>query len=316
MQSASGQPGPGKLNWRELLRRIDSAHAIAAGFFALALLTYWLSNSPVVFALYLMVMLHGVLRLERTPLVVLAAVALVLHGTALFILIDSGYRLSPTSAWIQVAALAMAFAWFIFSVGPVQRLRARLMEARGKLHDLKADANERASRDALTGVYVRHHLIDALEREIARSERVGKPLSIARIDLDGLRDLNEAHGQGAGDVALRRFCAAANGALRDVDLFGRYGGKEFLVLMPDTAVSGAVIAAERVRAAVAREAMPEVEGRRRLSCTLGVAQHSKGENTRLVIGRAEAGLSYAKAAGRDCVVALDAAGKPVILEAA
>jgi diguanylate cyclase (GGDEF)-like protein len=316
VQSSSRQSKPDKRGWRDFARRIDTAHAIAGAYVALALLTYWSSNSPVAFALYLMVMLHGVLRLQRTPLVILAAVALVLHGTTLFILIDSGYRLSATAAWIQVGALAAAFAWFIFSAGPVQRLRSRLIEARGKLHDLEADANERASRDALTGAYVRHHLIDALEREIARAERIGKPLSIARIDLDGLRELNEAHGQAAGDVALRRFCVAASEALRDVDVFGRYGGKEFLVLMPDTAVSGAVIAAERVRAAVAREPMPEVSGRRRLSCTLGVAQHNKGENTRLVIGRAEAGLSYAKAAGRDCVVALDAAGKPVIQEAA
>jgi PleD family two-component response regulator len=77
-----------------------------------------------------------------------------------------------------------------------------------------------------------------------------------------------------------------------------------------------VVAAERVRAAVARESAPEVDGRRHLSCSLGVAEHRKGENTRLLIGRAEAGLAYAKAAGRDQVVALDPEGKPVLVEAA
>ena len=98
--------------------------------------------------------------------------------------------------------------------------------------------------------------------------------------------------------------------MRDVDVFGRYGGKEFLALMPDTDMRGAVIAAERIRAAVSRQPLPEVRGRRNLSCTLGVAEHRKGENTRLVIGRAEASLIYAKATGRDRVVALDADGKP------
>jgi diguanylate cyclase (GGDEF)-like protein len=101
-----------------------------------------------------------------------------------------------------------------------------------------------------------------------------------------------------------------------VDVLGRYGGKEFIAIMPDTDVKGAVIAAERLRAAVAREPIPEVGGRRHLSCTLGIAEHRKGENTRLLIGRAEAGLSYAKAAGRDRVVALDAGGKPLLVEAA
>jgi diguanylate cyclase (GGDEF)-like protein len=158
--------------------------------------------------------------------------------------------------------------------------------------------------------------MDALEREIARAERIGKPLSIARVDLDLLGSLNQAHGDIAGDVALRKFTAAALDALRDVDVFGRYGGKEFLAVMPDTALNGAVIAAERLRARVGREPMPEVDGRRRLSCTLGVAELRRGENTRLLIARAEAGLNYAKAAGRDQVVALDADGNPMLIEAA
>jgi diguanylate cyclase (GGDEF)-like protein len=157
--------------------------------------------------------------------------------------------------------------------------------------------------------------MEALEREIARAERIGKPLSIARIDLDWLGSVNQAHGHATGDIALKRFTAAAAGALRDVDILGRYGGKEFLALMPDTALQGAIIAAERIRAAVSREPLPEVRGRRHLSCTLGIAEYRKGENTRLVIARAEAGLNYAKAAGRDRVVALDADGRPVAEEA-
>ena len=182
-------------------------------------------------------------------------------------------------------------------------------------HDLGIEAGQRASRDPLTGVYHHRHLMDALEREIARAERIGKPLSIARVDLDWLGSVNQAHGPAAGDIALRRFTEAASAALRDVDVFGRYGGKEFLALMPDTDLQGAIIAAERIRAAVGREPVPEVRGRRQLSCTLGVAEHRKGENTRLVIGRAEAGLNYAKAAGRDRVIALGADGRPIHAEA-
>ena len=72
-----------------------------------------------------------------------------------------------------------------------------------------------------------------------------------------------------------------------------------------------LVAAGRLRAAVSREPLPEVRGRRHLSCTLGVAEHRKGENTRLVLGRAEAALNYAKAAGRDRVVALAQDGKPL-----
>ena len=289
---------------------------LAATFVLLAWLTYRAGAAAAVMsALYLIAMLYGVLQLDRARLAILAVLAVVTHGTALFMLIDDGRRIDPAAAWTQFGALALALAWFAYAAGVVLRLRARLADAHRDLHDLELAANERASRDTLTGVYHHRHLMDALEREIARSERVGQPLSIARIDLDWLGSVNQTHGHGAGDIALKRFTSAAAGALRDVDVFGRFGGKEFLALMPDTDLQGAVVAAGRIRSAVSREPLPEVHGRRHLSCTLGVAEHRRGENTRLVIGRAEAGLNYAKAAGRDRVVALDADGKPVAVEA-
>ena len=288
---------------------------LAAVFVLLAWLTYRAEDTPsAISVLYLVAMLYGVLQLDRTRLAILAAVALVMHGTALFMLIDDGHRIDLAAAWTQFGALVLALAWFTYAAGIVLRLRARLAEAHRELHDLGLEANQRASRDTLTGVYHHRHLMDALEREIARAERIGKPLSIARVDLDWLGSVNETHGPAAGDIALKRFTEAATGALRDVDVFGRYGGKEFLALMPDTDLQGAVIAAERIRAAVGREPLPEVRGRRHLSCTLGVAEHRKGENTRLVIGRAEASLNYAKAAGRDRVIALSADGRPVHAE--
>lgn len=285
---------------------------LASVFVLLAWLTYRVDGAPAALSvLYLVAMLYGMLQLDRTRLAVIAMVAAVLHGTALFMLIDDGRPVRPAAAWTQFGALVLGFAWFTYAAGIILRLRERLSEAHRKLYDLGLEADARASRDTLTGVYHHRHLMDALEREIARSERIGKPLSIARIDLDWLGSVNEAHGTAAGDVALKLFTAAATGALRDVDVFGRYGGKEFLALLPDTDLRGAVVAAERVRAAVAQEPLPEVRGRRHLSCTLGVAEHRKGENTRLVIGRAEASLNFAKAAGRDRVVALGADGKPV-----
>jgi diguanylate cyclase (GGDEF)-like protein len=289
---------------------------LAAAFALLAWITYRSGDAPAVIpVLYLVAMLYGLLHLDRSRLAIIAVLAAVMHGTALFVLIDQGRGIDVAAVWTQFGALVLAFAWFTYAAGIVLRLRARLSEAHRTLHDLGREANERASRDTLTGVYHHRHLMEALEREIARAERVAKPLSIARVDLDWLGSVNEAHGSAAGDIALKRFTEAAAGALRDVDIFGRYGGKEFLALMPDTGLKGAVIAAERIRAAVGREPVPEVRGRRHLSCTLGVAEHRKGENTRLVIGRAEAGLNYAKAAGRDRVVALDAHGKPAMVEA-
>ncbi len=288
---------------------------IAAAFVLLAWLSFRAPGAQALIpVLYVVAMSFAALYLDRARLVMLAAFALVTHGTALFMSIDNGAALTLADVGVRLGALLLAFAWLVYAAGAVLRLRERLAALRSRLHDLERDANERASRDALTGVYHQRHLTDALEREISRAERLGKPLSIARIDLDRLGALNAAHGQIAGDVALRLFAASATRALRDVDVFGRHGGKEFLAILPDTDLKGAIVAAERVRAAVAREPAPEVDGRRHLSCTLGVAEHRKGENPRLLIGRAEAGLAYAKAAGRDQVVALDPSGEPVLVQ--
>jgi diguanylate cyclase (GGDEF)-like protein len=280
------------------------AAQLGALFLLLGWLTYLARDAqPAVAVLYLVAMVFGMLQLDGIRLASIAAVALVIHGMVLFALIDHGEMHSPKAAWMQFGALALAFAWFVHIAGTVRQLRGRLAEAHRRLHELSGEADERASRDTLTGVYHHRHLMEALEREIARAERVGKPVSIARVDLDWLGSVNQAHGHGAGDIALKRFTLAAAEALRDVDVFGRYGGKEFLAIMPDTDLKGAVIAAERLRAAVGREPVPEVQGRRHLSCTIGVAEYRKGENMRLVIGRAEARLTYAKAAGRDRVEA-------------
>ena len=277
---------------------------LVAAYLILAWLTFRTDAAPAVMtALYVLAFLYAVLQLDRTRLIAIAALALVMHGTALFLLIDHGHRIPLESAWTQFGALVLTFGWFIYAAGVVLRLRVRLGQAHGRLHDLAEQARQRESRDALTGAYNHSTLIDALEREIARAERIGKPLSIARVDLDRLGAINEAHGHAAGDIALKRFTQAAASALRDVDHLGRYGGKGFLILMPDTNLSGAVIAAERVRKSIAREPVPEVEGRRNLSCTVGVAEHRKGENTRLVLARAEAHLNLGKAGGHDRVVA-------------
>jgi len=301
--------------------RAQRIRRVLFGMGAAYLLLAWLSSRAgdylaSIQLLYVVPMVYGVLTLDRMRLAGITAFALVAHGTALFMLVDSVPRLNQPATWAQFAVLALAFAWCAYATGAVLRLRERLAEARRRLHDIDQEARDAASRDSLTGAYHQQHLMEVLEREIARAERVGKPLSIARVDLDGLGSVNESHGHAVGDIALKRFAEAATTALRDVDIFGRCGGKEFLAIMPDTDLKGSLIAAERLRAAVAREPLPEAKGRKHQSCTLGVAEHRKGENTRLVIGRAEAALNYAKAAGRDRVVALDADGRPMLIGAA
>ena len=283
---------------------------LAVAFLYLAYLTYRTEDAPATVALlYATVMMYGVVRLAPAPLAALAAFAIVGHGTALMMLIDQGHEIDLAAAWTQFGALALTLFGFAFAAQAVARLRERLAEARRRMAEDAEEARERASRDDLTGAYHRRHLLEALERERARAARGGKPLSVARLEVDRFRSINEEHGLAAGDAVLKRFVDVASRALRDVDVFGRYGGKEFLVIMPDTDLAGAVIAGERIRAAVNRESFPGFEGERRVTCTIGVAQYGEGEQLAQLVARADACLNYAKAAGRDRVVALHAAGE-------
>jgi diguanylate cyclase (GGDEF)-like protein len=287
-------------------------HQLVALMLLLAWVTYRAQDTPAVISvLYLVAMFYGVLRLDRTRLAIVAIVALVAHGTAVFLLIDRGHKVDHPAAWTQFGALALAFAWFTYAGGTVQRLRTRLAEAHGKLLDLGRTAGEQASRDALTGAYHRHYMLDALERETSRADRFDKPLCVARVDLDRFSSLNDTFGREAGDKVLQRFAESAFGAVRDVDIFGRWGGKSFFVVMPDTSLEGALVAAGRLRSGLERAVFPELNGLRRVTCTIGLSPHNRNDPARNVLARAEAGLNYAKAAGGDRVVAVGIDGKPL-----
>jgi len=281
---------------------------MAAVFLLLAWLTIRAEDTPAAISvLYLVAMLYGVLQLDRARLSALAAIALVTHGAAIFVLIGQGAKIDRAATWMQYGALVLALAWFTFAAGIVLRLRARLAEANRRVQELAQQGEERARRDSLTGVFHYHHMIETLDREVARADRLKKPLCVARIDLDGLRRINEARGHEAGDAALKAFVTAALTALRTVDVLGRYGGNEFVALLPDTDIRGAIVAAGRIHAAVAHAGS--------LTCTIGVAEHARGGNSRAAIARAESALNFAKAAGRDRLVALGPGGERIELEA-
>jgi len=288
---------------------------IAALYVLLGYLTFRTGDTPAALSvLYLVVTLYGVLRLDAQRLVVVATIALVLHGVAIFMLVDTGAKMDMAATWTQFGALVLGMLWSAWAATSVTRLRDSIADAHGKLHQAAGQSQEKASRDELTGAYLRRHLSEALEREASRASRTGNLLCVARVDLDRLRAVNEAAGPAAGDSVLKRFVEVAHRVARDVDTFGRWGGKEFLLVMPDTGYSKAIIGAERLRSAVEKEAFPETRGEWNITCTVGLSQYHKGEDLGLVLARAEAALNYAKSAGRNRVIAFDEDGKPVAAE--
>lgn len=171
-------------------------------------------------------------------------------------------------------------------------------------HDRVAERLERlATVDGLTGAMMRGAFLERAEQHCLRAVRTGVPLSLAIVDLDNFKTINDRHGHAAGDQALVHFAAVVSGGIRPCDLFGRLGGEEFAVLCPDTAEGDATRAIERLRASLARAAGGGGAGGVRFTFSAGVAERAADEPLSQWMARADAALYAAKAAGRDRVTA-------------
>jgi diguanylate cyclase (GGDEF)-like protein len=162
---------------------------------------------------------------------------------------------------------------------------------------------ERATTDPLTGLLNRGAFRERARAEIARSERTGRPLALAMVDLDHFKSFNDEYGHPAGDAALSAVANAIARTIRGIDLAGRYGGEEFVLLFVEADDAAAVRALERLRSAVAALEPPRVA--RRITISAGVAVHRPPfERTGYegLLARADAVLYAAKTAGRDRVM--------------
>jgi diguanylate cyclase (GGDEF)-like protein len=162
-------------------------------------------------------------------------------------------------------------------------------------------AQERAMTDPLTGLLNRYGLQRILSHEYAEARRYARPLSCLMIDLDNFKLINDAFGHAVGDAALRQVAAILTQAVRRSDMVSRYGGDEFLALLPETDLEGAEALAEKVRAAAATEAFGEAGLRFQLTLSIGAATLTDQESGNDMIVRADMALYEAKEQGRNRV---------------
>ena len=169
---------------------------------------------------------------------------------------------------------------------------ARLRESRRELERLSIT-------DDLTGLYNRRYLMETLANEVRRSRRLDHPCALLMADVDHFKEYNDAYGHLAGDAALTRIAGVLRETTRDVDCAVRYGGEEFVVLMPETKAPGAIETAQRIRTRLATD---ELVGEK-LSLSIGVAQFpDDGDTPEALLARADAALYRAKREGRDRVL--------------
>jgi len=198
---------------------------------------------------------------------------------------------------LQCLVMVVTLPWILFLGGHLQRLQQGLAEARVKLEDIE----EKARRDELTGVYNRRALLAALHDAKLQSDITGEPFSMCMIDLDLFKRYNDEFDHLTGDHVLRTFARAVQDGLRTSDLFGRYGGEEFIQILPRTPLAGAIAEAERLRARISTLELPVSSSTGRLTVSIGVAQYAMDESIEQTFARADSALYKAKRLGRDRV---------------
>jgi diguanylate cyclase (GGDEF)-like protein/PAS domain S-box-containing protein len=157
-----------------------------------------------------------------------------------------------------------------------------------------------AATDPLTGAFNRREFTAVADREALRAQRYHHPLSILMLDLDHFKKLNDTYGHAAGDKALQRFTTLCCNALRNADIFGRWGGEEFVALLPETPAAGAAIIAERLREMVADTVINFNDHKINFTVSIGIAQYRDGETSvDEPLSRADAAVYDAKKAGRN-----------------
>jgi diguanylate cyclase (GGDEF)-like protein len=184
----------------------------------------------------------------------------------------------------------------------LDRAMQELRLANAALASERDAATNRASRDELTGLFNRRHLESELAVQIARSNRRNTPLTVALLDVDHFKRINDLFGHTAGDEALRHVADVMIRNIRSGDVLGRYGGEEFLLIMPDTVEESAAVLCNRLRDAVRASRPDGISDTRPITLSGGLAQHRNGENREELIQRADVALYRAKAEGRDRIV--------------
>jgi len=186
--------------------------------------------------------------------------------------------------------------------------QARLQGLEDHLHDLRTE-HARLSRevrlDDLTRVAARGYVLSVLDQQLSRLQDHRGGLCLIMADLDNFKHANDTYGHVVGDHALREAAARIRGAVRDHDLVGRYGGEEFIVVLPDTTLEIARAVAERIRRRFAGGPLRVGEVSLPLTISLGYTQARAGEDVDALVARADEALYNAKREGRDRVICYD-----------
>jgi diguanylate cyclase (GGDEF)-like protein len=195
------------------------------------------------------------------------------------------------------------------------RLRpgVRILELQHELISAREELRDQATKDFLTRIWNRSSILDILSRELQRGLRENRPVGLVLADLDKFKSVNDTYGHFAGDAVLREFVRRMSGSIRPYDAIGRYGGEEFLIVLPGCDVNVTEKQAERMREALANDPMWFNEEAQLVTCSFGATAWVPGitATEEALIRVADDALYAAKRQGRNRVVFLPFTGVPL-----
>ena len=205
-----------------------------------------------------------------------------------------------------VALLLVVLSLGMLTLTELARMREGLerlvAERTRRLEEKSLELERLATHDALTGLQNRRSADEYLEERVAEFGRYGRRFSVALVDLDHFKRINDDHSHDTGDRVLEAVAARLVACCRATDLVARYGGEEFLLCFPGTDLAAAVEACDKIRVEVGDVHWPDIAAGLRVTMSAGVAEMQRGLNRRGLLGAADAALYHAKATGRDRVV--------------
>lgn len=290
------------------------ARAVVGGLVDVLVLTFVVhrvgSTATMMVSIYFFAAIVNTLVVGRGVGMTLAVAAALLYSAVVAAEVSGILPFAPDApGWVRgrpgpaegAIACALMSILLVSSAWIVGRLVARIRAREAELVAANERLSELSARDPLTQLYNRRHLMARIEDELARVRR-GHSLALVMIDLDRFKRVNDERGHERGDELLTEIAAAIAGATREVDVPGRYGGDEFVVLLPDTSPADAKRVAERLVAAV-RAVGERYDAEAPVTASAGVAVATPRDGARGLVRRADERAYRAKQAGGDRALA-------------
>jgi diguanylate cyclase (GGDEF)-like protein len=253
--------------------------------------------------LCILFLIFGFGALRMTSRQATVAWTLTMVGLAPIFLLTSTPIGMPVATHVERVAAMLCYVLTIGQCAFVglygSSLRKALYDRSFELKAAYKRIEELAELDELTGSYNRRCIMRMLDDEISRAHRINTPCSIALIDLDWFKRVNDVYGHPTGDEVLRTFAITVFANIRNIDRFGRYGGEEFLLVLPDTANDAATRMLDRLRAIIADLDWSAFSPGMQVTISAGVATLRADENEDTFLARADSALYAAKARGRN-----------------